>query len=337
MTQKYRRAVSSMWQQRLFHYFPNIAIGLLLVALPQFTDNTVQSLITKVLIYAVFAMSLNIIFGYTGLLSLGHAAFFGVGGYTAGILITRYEITNFWVVAPSSIVVVAIFAAVIGFIALRVSGIYFLLLTMAMGQLLFGIALKWRELTGGTMGLAGMSLPDLYIPGFTMDTGSFYYLVFAVFIICIFLIYKLINSPFGYALRGIRDDEHRMRHLGYNTWLYKYIAFLIAGSFGGISGVLFGYYNSLLVPVHLGITTSAMVMLMVIIGGERVIFGPVLGAAVIVLLQYYSSIYIPERWPLLLGGVFILSVIFLRGGIGSYLARLWERFTFRYSYGSNKN
>ena len=319
------------------YFSPYIALFVLLIALPQFSGNVIQSLTTKILIYSIFAMSLNIIFGYTGMLSLGHAAFFGVGGYTAAILVTRYGIDSFWVVAPAATIVATIFAVLIGLIALRVSGVYFLLLTMAMGQLLYGIAVKWRDMTGGTMGFPGMAFPNLSIPWITIDAKSFYYLVFLIFLICVFFIYRLVKSPFGYALQGIREDEYRMRHLGYNTWLYKYLAFIIAGLFGGISGVLFGYYNSLLVPAHLSITTSTLVMLMVIIGGERVIFGPMLGAAVIILLEYYISISIPDRWPMLLGGVFVIAVIFLRGGIGVYLARMWKGFITRYGYGSNKN
>ena len=126
-----------------------------------------------------------------------------------------------------------------------------------------------------------------------------------------------------------------MRSLGYNTWLYKYIAFVVGGLFAGVAGVLYAYYGGIMAPGHLGLFTSATVMLMVIIGGDRVFLGPVVGAILIVFLQYYSSIYIPQRWPLILGAVFVIAVMFLRGGIGLHLVRFWRRFGYR--YGSTKS
>jgi branched-chain amino acid transport system permease protein len=124
-----------------------------------------------------------------------------------------------------------------------------------------------------------------------------------------------------------------MRHLGYNSWFFKYIAFLVAGLFAGVAGVLFGYYNRILVPNHLGVMTSALAVLMVIIGGERVIFGPVLGAALVIFLEYYASIYVPDRWPLILGGVFVVAVMFFRGGIAVGLVAAWRRL----GYGSSQD
>lgn len=323
------------WQERLVRYAPPILLGVILIMLVPLVSPYVQSMMTKILIYAVFALSLNLIFGYTGLFSLGHAAFFGVGGYTAGILIVRCGIDSFWVVAPAAILMAALVAAIFGIIALRVRGVYFLLVTMALGQLLSSIALKWRSVTGGSNGLVGIPYPDLGLPGLTMTVTSFYYLVFIVFVICLFLLYRLINSPFGHALQGIRDDEGRMAHLGYNTWLYKYLAFIIAGAFAGAAGVLFGHFSGILAPMHLGVMTSTVVMLMVIIGSTGVVFGPALGAAVVILLEHVSSIYTPERWPLILGSVFVIAVMFLRGGITIHLLKSWKRL--RYSYGSAKD
>jgi branched-chain amino acid transport system permease protein len=146
-----------------------------------------------------------------------------------------------------------------------------------------------------------------------------------------FLLHRLVNSPFGRALQGIREDETRMRHLGYNTWLYKYVAFVIAGLFAGIAGVLFGHYATIVVPANLSVLTSTLVMLMVIIGSTNVFFGPVVGATIVVLLQHYASIYTPERWPLILGAVFILAIMFLRGGISFHLTNLWDKIRYRTS------
>ncbi len=179
-------------------------------------------------------------------------------------------------------------------------------------------------MTGGDNGLTGIPLPDLGM-GFTMNREIFYYLVFIIFVICVFLIYRISKSPFGEALQGIRDNELRIRALGYHTWLYKYIAFLIGGAFAGVGGVLFSHFTGIMAPMHLGIITSTLVLLMVILGGSSTIYGPLLGAVVVLMLEYVASIYAPDRWPLFLGGIFVISVMFLRGGISVHLLRLWRK------------
>jgi len=277
------------------------------------------------LIYILFAMSLNILFGYTGLFPLGHAAFLGFGGYCAGILVIVLGIRSFWVVAPISILLTAFVAAIFGMIALQTKGLLFSFITMALGQLLVNVAIKWRTVTGGSNGLIGIPLPNLGIPGIKMNQTSFYFLVLIVFVVCFILIYRLLHSPFGLALQGIRDDEGRLSQLGYNTWLYKIIAFVIAGAFGGTAGVLFGPCNGIMDPSNLGVTTSVIAVLMVIIGGARIIYGPVIGAVVITIFETLSSVYTPERWPLFLGCIFVGTVMFLRGGITMHLSKLWKR------------
>lgn len=329
------KSVRRPWQEQGVRFAPYIASGLILIVLPLIVPVYLQSMLTKVLIFAIFAMSLNLIWGYTGLISLGHAAFFGVGAYVSAILIMRFGIESFWISAPSGILTAGLLAAFFGVIALRVSGIYFLLVTLALGQLVYYIAIAWRPVTGGTDGVIGIPRPDLGLPWFTWNATSFYFFVLLAFVICFFLLYRLVNSPFGRALQGIREDEPRMRCLGYNTWLYKYVAFIVAGMFAGVAGVLFGHFFGAVVPVHTSVITSTLVLLMVIVGGPRVIFGPVIGAAVVVLLEYFASIYTPARWPLILGAVFVIAVMFLRGGISLYLVRLWRRVS--YQYGSTKS
>ena len=141
--------------------------------------------------------------------------------------------------------------------------------------------------------------------------------------------HRLVKSPFGYALQGIKGDEIRMQCLGYDTWRHKYAIFVIAGLFAGIAGTLFASYSRLMAPEHLGVKTSTLAMLMVIIGGDRIFWGPALGAAVVVLIEHYASLYVPERWPLIVGGVFVAAVMFLRGGMSIYLTDVWQRFTAR--------
>ena len=319
-------------QKQLFPYALYIVIGIILIILPSFISDYVQHMIVKILIFGIFAMSLNLLWGYTGLFSLGHAAYFGIAGYTAGILIVSYGIGSFWISAPFGILMATLFAAILGIPALRVGGAYFLLVTLAMGELFHSVAVKWRDMTGGSNGFPGIPYPDLGLPWFTMNDTYFYYFIFIAFIICAFLMYRLVNSPFGRALQGIRENEPRMRALGYNTWLYKYIIFVVAGLFAGVAGVLFAHYGRIMVPGHLGVMTSTLAMLMVILGSCSIVFGPVLGAALVVLLEHITSIYIPERWPLILGGVFVISVIFLPGGIGIYISRFLKKV----SYGSAK-
>lgn len=321
------------WQSRLKQAAAYIVVAVIIMILPIFVSAYIQSMVMKILIFSIFALSLNLLWGYTGLFSLGHAAYFGVGGYAAGILLVNYGIHNFWITAPAGILTAALFAAILGIPALRMAGAYFLLVTLAMGELIFSIADKWRTMTGGANGLVGISMPNLHLPWFTMNSLYFYYLVFVAFVVCAFLIYRLVNSPFGSALKGIRENELRMSSLGYNTWLYKYLAFIIGGLFAGVAGVLFGHFTGIMAPVHVGIMTSTLVMLMVIIGSSSTVFGPVLGAALVVSIEHIASLYAPERWPLILGVIFVMAVMFFRGGAGVYLLGLWKKV----SYGSAKS
>jgi branched-chain amino acid transport system permease protein len=309
----------------------------LVFLIPSISKFYLPGIVIKLFIFGIFAMSLNIIFGYTGLLSLGHAAFFGAGGYCAGILGTHFGITNFWAVLTISIFVSTCFAAAFGVVALRLKGIYFLLVTLALGQLLYGVVIKWRNLTGGSDGLVGIPLPDLWFFSVSMRGPSFYYLVLCVFLSCLFLMYRVIKSPFGEALQGIREDELRMETLGFNVWRHKYISFVIGGMFAGVAGVLMAYHNRFIAPSHIGIETSVLGMLMAILGGTKIIFGPVLGAAAIVLLEYYVSIYIPERWPMVLGVIFMLTIMFLRRGITPYIVLVLDKLLARLQNGRTES
>jgi len=305
-------------------YGAYLLLAALCLFLPPFLPDYAQSMIVKVFIYGIFALSLNLLFGYTGLFSLGHAAFFGVGAYTAAILISRLGIESFWPGLAASLIGAAICAVCFGIVALQVSGIYFLLVTLAMGQLLYSAAIKLRSLAGGSNGIVAIPYPNIGL-GFTMTPGSFYYLVLVFFVVCVFLLYRVVNSPFGQILQGIRGDERRMRALGYNTWRYKFTSVIIGALFAGVAGDLSMYQNGFVGPGHLDVLTSTSVMLMVILGSDRVFWGPILGAALVVFLEYFASLYTPERWPMILGGAFLLSVTFLRGGAALHLVRLWER------------
>jgi len=317
--------------QKFIRFVPYYILAIVLICLPPFLPSYIQGMMIKFLVFAIFAMSFNLVFGYTGLLSLGHAAYFGAGGYAVALLMFHYGINSFWIGTLAAIILALLTAAVFGLIALRVSGLYFMLITFALGQLLYSVAWNWKWLNSpGMKGITGLSLPSLGIEGFSWNPTYFYYFVFLVFVICFFLLYRIANSPFGLALVGIRESEPRMRALGYNTWLYKYIVFLVGGIFAGIAGMLYVYHNRLISPLQLGVATSFLPMCMAIIGGRGTIFGPIIGAALIVFVEYFASIFLPQRWPLILGGLFVLVIMFAKEGVGVYLWRFYIGVIHRY-------
>jgi branched-chain amino acid transport system permease protein len=310
------------WQGLLNRLIPIVVALLVLLVLPPFLNPYWQTMMTKVLIFAIFAMSLDVAMGYTGLISFGWAAFFGTAGYAVAILTVKAHIGSFWIVFLAALVVSAIFAAIIGYFSLRVSGIYFLLVTLAFSQLLSIIATKWDGLTGGRDGLVGIPHPDL---GFSVHWNNlnFYYFVFIGFIICYFILHGIVHSAFGRALVGIRENESRMKSLGFHTWRLKYVALIVGGVFAGVSGALFAYFYGAMNPVNYAVETSALPMLMVILGGAATLWGPALGAAIIVLVQTVASIYSQDRWPLILGAIFVLCVMFVKGGFARRISKLW--------------
>jgi branched-chain amino acid transport system permease protein len=300
----------------------------------------VSSLIAKMMIYGIFATSLNLIWGYANVPSFGHAAFFGVGAYTAAIMVVKVGITNFWLGLILAIVATAIVAAILGIPAFRVFGvgagaanpIYFLLATIAFGELLSRLAISVRPVTGGSTGLSGIPEPDLGF-GIKVDSASLYYLVFVIGVICLFLMYRIVGSHYGYALRGLHDNEKRMQALGYNTWLYKYTSWIIAGVFGGIAGVLFAYFGTALVPNNLAMVTSDISFLLVILGGTTVFFGPLVAAVFYVGVEYLVSVYLPARWPLIFGAIIVIAIMAIPWskdrylGFGPEILRLWRKVT----------
>ena len=315
---------------------PILIIGLFLIVIPVFLPADVQGIMTKFLIYAIFAISYDLIFGYTGLVSLGHAAFFGAGGYVVAVLSLHFGISSFWIGIPLAIIVSALVAVVFGFISLRVSGTYFLLLTFALAQLLYSIAwnIPWLN-SEGMQGIANISLPSLGIPGYTWTNAKYYFLVLLVAGICYYLLERITRSPFGHALVGIREGEARMTALGYNTWGFKYRAYVFAAPFAGIAGALFAYHSRFISPSQFGLATSFYPMVMAIIGGAGSLFGAVVGAALVVFLEYFTSLVTPERWPLILGIIFVISIMYLRSGLGVSLIRFWQKVSHSNGYPQN--
>jgi branched-chain amino acid transport system permease protein len=296
-----------------------LLVAVLVALLPTFVSTYYAGLATQIFIMAVFAMSLDILVGYTGLPSMGHAAYFGAAAYTTGFLFLA-GIKNFWLIMLLGIGFGGLAAALFGLLAVRAHGPYFMIITVALSQVLWGIAFKWRSITGGDDGLPGIGRPLL---GMGIDVKPdlyFYYLTFAVFVVVFAAIFVLVNSPFGYALRGIRESESRMKALGYNVWLYKYLAFVFAGALAGISGVMWVFYCGYVNPSDAGLDLSVKGLLMLILGGSGNLFGPAVGAAIIVLLQNVVS-SLTERWSLVLGIVYVAAVMVFSEGIFSILKR----------------
>jgi branched-chain amino acid transport system permease protein len=314
---------------------PYIGVGLVLILLPLFLSHYLLYLAAKILIFAIFAMGLNLILGYTGLVSMGHAAFFGTAVYVGAFLTVHSGIENFWLVALLGILAAVFMAALFGLFIVHLSGAYFLLITLGLSQLLFSIVWKWRALTGGDDGLPGIPRPDLGLPLSMWNDTYFYYFVFLIFVGCFLLLYKLIDSPFGHALVGIRENESRMKILGYHPWRYKYVSFIIGGGFGGVAGVLYAYLIGIAYPGDIGLMASVMVLFMVILGSPGTLACPLIGATLLTTMEYVVSIFTPERWPLILGAVFVLIAMYFRGGIGIYLIRYWRKLELR--HGSPKS
>jgi branched-chain amino acid transport system permease protein len=290
-----------------------VAGAALLVLAPLALASYPLGLLTKMLIFGIFAMSLNLVMGYGGLPSLGHSAYFGVGAYTVGLLALKVT-ANVWIDVGAGLLATTLTAAIFGVLALRAEGSYLLMITLALAQVLWGIAFGWRRLTGGDDGLPGVPRPADGLPWSLADGTAFYYLVLVVFVATVALLALIVRSPFGRALVGIRERERRMEVLGYDTWRYKYVAFLIAGALAGVAGMLFVYFNGFVSPVYLGVVFSATVLIMVILGGAGTLLGPALGAVVIVFLENVVSTY-TQHWLLVLGVIYVGVTMFAPHGL----------------------
>ena len=293
------------------------------LALTPLSGSYATGLAAEVLIFAIFAMSLDLLIGYTGLLSFGHAAFFGVSAYAAVILGVQFGLSG-WLGLAAGIVVAALTAAIIGFFSIRVSGIPFLMLTMAFAQLLMSVSIKWRSVTGGTDGLTGFRRPSLF--GYSLDDRALQFYVVAVgFVLVLVFLRRLIASPLGSIFIGIRENEQRMRAAGYPVQRFKLLAFTLAGALAGVGGGLYALQNAYVSSDILHWSLSGDAIIMVILGGSGTIIGPAIGAAVFLLLKNVVSSH-TEYWLLWVGTIFILCVMFLPQGIWGWArARLARR------------
>src|SRR5258706_99490 len=289
------------------------ALAAIAIVVPN-TNSFIILLTTRALAFSILVMSVDVLLGYTGLPSLGQAAYLGSGAYLTAILATRYQFGlgyDFWLVVVLGILIAAALAAVFGLLAIRATGVYFLMITLALGQCAWGLAYRWNSLTGGDNGINLRGRPKFGID--LADEMTFFYLVLAFFAVSLLLMYTLVRSPFGRSLAGIRERELRMQILGYNTWLHKYLAFIIAGGFGGLSGVLWAHTAGIVSPENVVLTTSVDALLMVVLGGSGTLVGGAIGAVIVIALREYLSTVVPW-WQYLLGAVYLLTILYLPTG-----------------------
>ena len=270
------------------------------------------NLASQILIAAIFALSLNLLVGFGGMTSLGHASYLGVAAYLSALLTSRYGFGH-GSAALISILGTIVMAAFFGLIALRATGLGFLMITLALSQVLWGLAYRMSNITNGDNGLAGLTRPSPF--GISLDSAaSFYWFALIVAAFAFVMMAIFVSSSFGSSLKGVRDQPRRMAALGFNPWMIRWITFIYAGFWGGVSGLLFVYYNKYIHPTSLSITSSAEALLGVIAGGTGTLGGPVVGATLVLLLKNYASAYI-ERWNMLLGLVFLFIVLVMPTGI----------------------
>jgi branched-chain amino acid transport system permease protein len=278
------------------------------------------NILSQILIYAVFALGLNVLVGYAGLVSLGHAGLFGVASYAAAWLLA-----GGWSQFPAALIAVPLIvatSAIFAVLSLRASGIGFLMITLALGQILWGLAYRWIDVTGGDNGINVPTRPAPF--GLSLAAATpFYYFALGVFLAALLSMSVFIASPFGASLRGTRDQPRRMTALGYNVWLIRFLAFLFSGLWSGVAGLLFCYYNQFVSPNVLALGSSAEALLMVIAGGTGTLLGPVVGAALVIVIKNVASAYV-ERWNFLLGAIFVAIVVFMPEGLVPGSVRLWR-------------
>jgi branched-chain amino acid transport system permease protein len=291
----------------------------ILVILPFALTDYPRALIAEIFIFAIFAMSLDLILGFTGLMSLGHAAFFGLGAYTVAVLGAQFGL-NAWLGLVAGVALAAAGAALIGFFCVRTGGIPFLMLTLAFSQLVFSVALKWRDVTGGSDGMALAEQPSFF--GFSLSHSLVMYFMTLIFFVAAYLgLRRLIDAPLGHVFVGIRENEPRMAAIGYPTRAYKLLAFTIAGAVAGLAGGLYVIFNGFISSDAVYWTASGDILIMTMLGGAGTLIGPPIGAAVFLLMKNVVSSY-SEHWLAIIGAAFICCVMFFPGGIWGSVQKL---------------
>src|SRR5881409_2634399 len=294
-------------------------------------------LANDVVIWALFATSLNLLVGYTGLVSFGHAAYFGIGAYTTGLLMKKIGVP-FLLAFPAAGLLAGLFALVFGFFCVRLTRIYFAMLTLAFAQIVWAICFKWNELTGGEQGMPEIPYPDFgwlerfgaSVPllGGWRTAEYFYFLTVALVAASLWALHRIVTSPFGRMLTTIRENAERAEFIGVNVRRYELAAFVLAGAFAGLAGGLFGIFNRGVFPDFAYWTKSSEVLIMTLLGGMGTFFGPALGALVLLWLNQQIVSY-TQYWPLILGTILVVLLFVFPGGIAGAALGLWRRLSRR--------
>ncbi|MCW5729337.1 MAG: branched-chain amino acid ABC transporter permease [Alphaproteobacteria bacterium] len=310
-----------------------LVIFLVALWVPWYGSRFYTFLATDIAILALFALSLNLLLGYTGLVSFGHAAYFGIGAYTSAILMKTHGVP-FAVSFPAAGVMAAAFALVFGYFCVRLTKIYFAMLTLAFAQIVWAICFKWNDVTGGEQGMPNVPYPDMSwmaaIPGLGgLRLGDqFYLLVLVLVALAVAALRRIVSSPFGRMLTVIRENPERAEFIGINVRRYQLAAFAVAGFFAGLAGALFGIFNRGVFPDFAYWTKSAEVLIMTILGGMGHFWGPAVGAMVLTLLNQQITSY-TEYWPLILGSILVVLLFAFPGGIVGALVSAGRRLTRR--------
>ena len=299
----------------LTHLRRRLPVAVLIIGaflLPFMLSSQQESLLTRALIFGLMAASLDLAYGRAGLYSLGHAALAGVGGYTAGLLMVRYEVHSFWLLILAAAAASAVASLIFAVVSLRARGLYFILVTLALGQMVSNLAQSWDFLkTAQAEAVTGIIMPTL---GFNeiWNSGTIYQFVLVVVVAALFLIQRVLASPMGLAFQGSRDNEVRMEALGYDVWRYRVSAIVLSGTLCGLAGALFAFHSGLISPTNVGVAASGVLVLMVIIGGSGSRYGAFIGGIVVTLLQFYATQWSMERAPMIVGGLFMLTALLIR-------------------------
>jgi branched-chain amino acid transport system permease protein len=297
-----------------------LAIALaILAAVPLWVGSTYYvNIASQILFYAIFALAVNVLAGYAGLVSLGHAGLFGIAAYAAAKILNTGH--GHLAVATGALAVTVLAAAVFAALALRGTGLGFVMITVALGQIVWGVAYRWISLTNGDNGITISGRPSPLGLSLASPRG-FYWATFVVFVVAIASMAVFVASPFGASVRGTRDQPRRMNALGYHVWMIRFLAFLVSGFWTGVAGVLYLYYNQFVSPQAVALAASAEALLMVIAGGTATLLGPITGAALVVVMKNVASAYI-ERWNFVLGAIFVAIVVFMPEGLVPGTVRL---------------
>ena len=300
----------------------------ILATVPLWVSGTFYvNIASQILLYAIFALGINVLAGYAGLVSLGHAGLFGIAAYTAAKILSNGY--GHVAVDAAALAMTVVTAAVFATLALRGTGLGFVMITVALGQIVWGVAYRWISITNGDNGISITGRPSPFGLALT-SPRSFYWATLVVFVAAIVSMAIFVASPFGASVRGTRDQPRRMNALGYHVWMIRFLAFLFSGFWSGVAGLLYLYYHQFVSPQAVALTASAEALLMVISGGTGTLLGPIVGAALVVVIKNVASAYI-ERWNFVLGAIFVIIVVFMPEGLVPGTVRLARRLrvTFR--------